>query len=99
MPEFADHVEGFGWINVSGEHGSGKIEPRPFDPQWARNIRDLCKEREIPFFHPCGGWKVARYGVSTAGRCEPLRGASALYRLRRMSVEGRREVVWRTTGN
>jgi protein gp37 len=57
MPEFADHLDGFGWVCVSGEQGSGQIQPRPFDFQWMRNIRDLCKERGIPFMIPCGGGK------------------------------------------
>jgi protein gp37 len=50
MPELADHIDGFGWACASGETGCGVVEPRPWDPQWARNIRDLCKERKIPFF-------------------------------------------------
>lgn len=57
MPEFADHLDGFGWVCVSGEQGSGQIQPRPFDFQWMRNIRDVCKERGIPFMIPCGGGK------------------------------------------
>lgn len=60
MPELASHMEGFGWVNVSGEQGCGLEEPRPFDPQWARNIRDLCKERGIPFSHPQGGGKFGK---------------------------------------
>jgi hypothetical protein len=57
MPELADHVDGFSWFNVSGDQGCGMVEPRRFDPQWARNIRDLCKERGIAFSHPSGGGK------------------------------------------
>lgn len=49
MPELADHVEGIGWINASGETGCNRVEPRRLDLQWARNIRDLCKEKNIPF--------------------------------------------------
>jgi protein gp37 len=50
MPELAQHIDGFGWVCASGETGCGVVQPRPWNPQWARNIRDLCKERKIPFF-------------------------------------------------
>lgn len=35
------------WVIVGGESGHGK---RPFDPDWARKIRDWCKDTETPFF-------------------------------------------------
>ena len=50
MPELADHIDGIGWVCASGETGCGVVQPRPWNPQWARNIRDLCLERKIPFF-------------------------------------------------
>jgi protein gp37 len=50
MPELAEHLDGFGWVNLAGETGCGRVEPRPFDFEWARKVRDLCKERGIPFF-------------------------------------------------
>jgi len=50
MPELEDHIDGFGWVIVSGETGCNSVEPRPFDEQWGRNVRDLCKSRGIPFF-------------------------------------------------
>jgi hypothetical protein len=31
----------------SGESGPGK---RPFDPDWARSVRDQCREAGMPFF-------------------------------------------------
>lgn len=37
----------FDWIIVGGESGR---EKRPFDCEWARIIRDECKEAGIPFF-------------------------------------------------
>jgi protein gp37 len=43
-------AEGFGmldWIIVGGESGHKR---RPFDPEWARNIRDFCREHDIAFF-------------------------------------------------
>ncbi|HWY37402.1 MAG TPA: DUF5131 family protein [Bacteroidia bacterium] len=35
------------WVIVGGESGPGK---RPFDANWARTIRDQCKEANVPFF-------------------------------------------------
>jgi len=60
MPDLAEHIDGFGWVNAAGETGCGLVEPRPFNLQWARNVRDLCKEKGIPFrFSAVGG--RARY--------------------------------------
>jgi protein gp37 len=56
LPELADHIDGIGWVNASGETGCNRIDPRPFDLQWGRNIRDMCKEKGIPFrFSHAGG--------------------------------------------
>lgn len=35
------------WVIVGGESGPGK---RPFDPEWARSIRDQCQAAKVPFF-------------------------------------------------
>lgn len=35
------------WVVVGGESGS---EARPMHPDWARQVRDLCQVREVPFF-------------------------------------------------
>jgi len=35
------------WVIVGGESGNGC---RPFDPMWARDIRDACKESGVEFF-------------------------------------------------
>jgi len=59
MPELADHIDGFHWVIQSGEVGCNLVQPRPFDYQWARNIRDLCAKRGIAFafLHGSGdGW-------------------------------------------
>jgi protein gp37 len=56
-PDLGDHLEGFDWVCVGREEGSGKIEPRPSDEQWVRNIRDLCAQRGIAFMYTCGGGK------------------------------------------
>lgn len=35
------------WVIVGGESGP---DARPFDPQWARSIRDNCRAAGVPFF-------------------------------------------------
>lgn len=35
------------WIIAGGESGRN---PRPMDPEWARSLRDQCKEAGVPFF-------------------------------------------------
>lgn len=35
------------WVIVGGESGRGK---RPFNPDWARSIRDQCQATGVPFF-------------------------------------------------
>jgi protein gp37 len=35
------------WVIVGGESGHGK---RPFNPDWARSIRDQCQRAGVPFF-------------------------------------------------
>lgn len=58
MPDLEEHIEGFSWVNASGETGCHAVDPRPFDEQWARNVRDLCLRRGIPFyFSHTGGRK------------------------------------------
>jgi protein gp37 len=40
-------LEGIHWIICGGESGAKK---RPFNPDWARKLRDQCAEAGIPFF-------------------------------------------------
>jgi protein gp37 len=49
-PDIEQHIEGFHWIMTGGESGSGTDNYRPMDLQWARNLRDLCKQHSIPFY-------------------------------------------------
>jgi protein gp37 len=46
----AEHIDGFKWACTSGETGCGVAQPRPWNEEWARNIRDLCKEKDIYFY-------------------------------------------------
>lgn len=40
------------WLIVGGESGSGH---RPFDPQWARDLRDACAASGTAYFHKQNG--------------------------------------------
>lgn len=46
---FLDHLLIYiaDWVIVGGESGSKR---RSFDPDWARSIREVCKEHDVPFF-------------------------------------------------
>lgn len=58
------------WVIVGGESGPGA---RPMHPQWARDIRDQCREALTPyFFKQWGAWAVkdtyARFCSSTGNK-------------------------------
>lgn len=40
-------LDGIDWLIQGGESGTGK---RPFDTDWARHTRDVCKERGVAYF-------------------------------------------------
>ncbi len=40
-------LKGIDWVIVGGESGPGA---RPMEKSWVIKIRDLCREREVPFF-------------------------------------------------
>jgi protein gp37 len=44
---FGECFHGIDWVIVGGESGPKK---RPFNPDWARTIRDECQEAGVPFF-------------------------------------------------
>jgi len=46
-PEIEQHIEGFHWLMAGGETGPGY---RPMNLQWARNLRDFCKQQDIRFY-------------------------------------------------
>lgn len=39
------------WVIAGGESGANR---RPFDPEWARELRDLCQETSVPFMFKQG---------------------------------------------
>ena len=47
MPDLAERISGIDWVVLGGETGNGH---RHMDPQWARNVRDLCNDRGIAFW-------------------------------------------------
>ena len=50
--DFDTHSERIDWVIVGGESGLGC---RPFDWDWARDIRDQCKSADVSFFMKQGG--------------------------------------------
>jgi protein gp37 len=62
------HLRGIHWVIVGGESGPGA---RPMDPQWARDIRDVCADADVAFFFKQWGAhdvKGRRVGKKQAGR-------------------------------
>jgi protein gp37 len=64
MPEIEDHVEGFHQIMAGGETGIGY---RPMDLQWARNLRDLCKQHNIRFYFKQSSARLPQTGMTLDG--------------------------------
>lgn len=47
LPEYSPVYDTLNWIIVGAESGPSR---RPFDPDWARAVRDQCVEWGVPFF-------------------------------------------------
>lgn len=45
--DIGDRVNKINWVIVGGESG---VDARPMDVEWARSIRDQCREAGVPFF-------------------------------------------------
>jgi len=50
MPEFENQLDGIGWCVASGETGCGVVDPRPWNPVWVRAVRDVCAQKNTPFW-------------------------------------------------
>lgn len=51
-------LDGIGWVIVGGESGTPSTS-RPMHPNWAREIRDTCREHDVPFhFKQWGSWRA-----------------------------------------
>lgn len=54
------------WVVVGGESGSNA---RSVDKQWIIEIRDKCKEKNVPFFFKqWGGWNKKKNGHELDGK-------------------------------
>jgi protein gp37 len=47
------------WVIVGGESG---VRHRPMRPEWARDVRDLCRDARVPFFFKQWGGRTAKAG-------------------------------------
>ena len=47
------------WVIVGGESGP---RARPVDPQWVIDLRDMCEDRQIPFFFKQWGGRTSKAG-------------------------------------
>nr|WP_307412094.1 phage Gp37/Gp68 family protein [Breznakia pachnodae] len=57
---------GIDWVVTGGESGS---KARAVDKEWVREIRDKCKEKNIPFFFKqWGGWNKKKNGHELDGK-------------------------------
>lgn len=61
-----NRFEGISWIVVGGESGANS---RDIDIEWVREIRDKCKNLNIPFFFKqWGGWNKKKNGHILDGK-------------------------------
>jgi protein gp37 len=55
------NLTGIGWVIAGGESGPGH---RPMSPTWAADVRDQCREAQVPFFFKQWGGRTPK----SAGR-------------------------------
>ena len=53
------NLDGIHWLITGGESGP---DARPCNPEWVRDLRDQCVEREISFFHKQWGGRTPKSG-------------------------------------
>jgi protein gp37 len=53
------NLDGIDWVITGGESGPNA---RPLDPDWVREIRDLCGSADVPFFHKQWGGRTPKAG-------------------------------------
>lgn len=63
-PETAGTAAGVQWVIVGGESGGNA---RPFNPDWARSIRDQCRAAGVPFFFKQTGANAVGLTVNGKG--------------------------------
>lgn len=52
-------LTGIDWVITGGESG---VHHRPFDPDWARDVRDRCLTQGIAYFHKQNGGRTPKAG-------------------------------------
>ena len=52
-------LDGIHWVITGGESGPGA---RTCDPNWVRQVRDVCAEADVPFFHKQWGGRHPKAG-------------------------------------
>jgi protein gp37 len=50
-------LEGIGWVIAGGESGPSY---RPMHLEWARGLREVCKQAEVPFFFKQWGGRTPK---------------------------------------
>lgn len=65
IPELRDHLDGIDWVITGGESGA---KARPANPQWFRDIRDLCRANNVAYHHKQNGEWVSVSEVEEPGR-------------------------------
>lgn len=51
------NLDGIGWVIAGGESGSNY---RPMELSWARGVRDVCRDAEVPFFFKQWGGRTPK---------------------------------------
>lgn len=72
LPSLSEYMQLLDWVIVGGESGR---KPRPINPKWVRDIRDMCKDHELTggvpvhfFFKQWGGTNKKKAGRLLDGR-------------------------------
>lgn len=51
------NLDGIGWVIAGGESGP---RHRPIDPEWVRDVRDMCLVNDVPFFFKQWGGRTPK---------------------------------------
>lgn len=88
-----NEFQGLDWVIVGGESGHGA---RPMHPDWARSLRDQCKDAGVPFFFkqwgeyhhdPLTSKERGRIYMDVDGRVYSDRGSDEDYRNGRLAFD------------
>lgn len=62
-----DREKGVNWVISGGESHKSRTTARPFNTDWARNLRDMCGDAGVPFFFKQTGSNVIQLTVKGKG--------------------------------